>query len=156
METPTEVLVDLIGPVAFREYEAAPESTKPQLRAWARQLRDLSDRDFASEAASAIHGSAVMNSYRGNAEHVHCKASAVYHEAIRRHVAAGHDRDCRGDNLYSRAFRSVWRSQGYDTAAYAPDACDCGATRDRAGAVGGRPDGLARHAGAGGAGRGLR
>ncbi len=120
-------LRDILGPVGFGEYEAAADWAKPKLREWAAKLGDLSDDDFLGEAASAIHGSALMQSFRGNYEHEHCKATACYKEAQRRHLAAGHSDDCHGDTIYSRAHASVMRSQGH-TPREARD-CTCGADR---------------------------
>jgi hypothetical protein len=115
------------GPIAEQEYDRAGDAHKPTLAAWLDKLPTLSDADFSDEAASAIHGSALVNSFRGNWEHEHCKASAAHNEAQRRHKAAGHTEDCRGDTIYSRAFAQVWREQGHAPSAYPPKPCDCGA-----------------------------
>jgi hypothetical protein len=117
-DTATDLPVDteleaFVGPVAYREWQNAKPIYHEQLAAWARALPTLSDNDFTAEAASAIHGSALTSSFRGNWNHEHFKASAVHVEARRRHVAAGHDKDCRGANLYTQAYYSVTRSQGY-------------------------------------------
>ncbi len=122
--TDTE-LADILGPVGIGEYEAAPEWAKPKLRDWAEKLGSLSDEDFFAEAASAIHGSALMQSFRGNYEHEHCKATAAFKEAQRRHCGAGHTSDCHGDTIYSRAHTSVMRGQGHTPSD--PSPCSCGA-----------------------------
>lgn len=129
MTITTDQLRDILGPVGYREYEEAQDWAKPKLQEWARTLRDLSDDDFRGEAASAIHGSALTNSWRGNWNHEDCKASAAHHEANRRHRAAGHSDDCRGDTIYDRAFAQVWRSQGHSASAYPVKPCTCGAAR---------------------------
>lgn len=103
----------LVGPVAYREWQNAKPIYHDQLATWARRLPTLSDADFTDEAASAIHASALTQSFRGNWEHEHFKASAAHIEARRRHVTAGHDPDCRGANLYTEAYYRVTRSQGY-------------------------------------------
>lgn len=115
------------GPVAEREFAAAADAHRPALTQWLTLLPALDDEDFLWKAASAIHGSALVSSFRGNWEHEHCKASAAYAEAERRHQAAGHSEACTGDTLYSQAFVEAWRSQGHDPAAYPPRPCDCGA-----------------------------
>jgi hypothetical protein len=115
------------GPVAEREYDGAADHAKAALTAWLEQLPTLPDDEFLTAAATAIHGSALVNSWRGNWEADHCKATAASAEAKRRHHAAGHTEDCTGDTLYSVAFARVWRSQGHSPDAYPPRPCDCGA-----------------------------
>lgn len=115
---------DLVGLVAAREFDAAADHYKPQLAAWAQNLPTLGDGEFLNAARSAIYNSALANSFRGNWEHDHFKASVCYTEANRRHVAAGHDTDCRGDTLYSRAHAQVMRSHGYEPSPATP--CTCG------------------------------
>lgn len=120
-----EDLVELIGATAAREYDAATASSKPALDSWIDRLRDRDDNDFMWEASSCILSSALVNSWRGNWEDDHCKASACHHEAQRRYRLAGHDDDCRGDTLYSRAFVEAWASQGHSRSAYPPKPCTC-------------------------------
>ncbi|MER7280527.1 hypothetical protein ABT369_39420 [Dactylosporangium sp. NPDC000244] len=115
------------GPVAEREFVSAADHAKPELTAWLEKLPGLSDDEFTAEAASAIHGSALVQRFKGNWEADHCKASAAFNEASRRHLAAGHTEDCTGDTLYSMAFLRTWRSQGHSPDAYPPRPCDCGA-----------------------------
>jgi hypothetical protein len=117
------------GPVAEREFEQAAVGHKEKLTRWLDALPGLNDDDFLAEAASAIHGSALTNSWRGNWAHEDCRASAAHNEAKRRHGAAGHAEGCTGSNLYDRAFAQVWRSQGHSADAYPPRACDCGAAK---------------------------
>jgi hypothetical protein len=116
------------GPVAAMEFANAADCHKASLTAWLDKLADLSDDDLFVEAASAIHGSALVNIFRGNWDHEHCKATAAHSEARSRHIAAGHSEDCTGDTIYSRAFAQVWRSQGHSPSAYPPRSCDCGAS----------------------------
>lgn len=113
------------GPVAVGEYNGAAEVHRPALAAWLDALPTLSDEDFLDAATSAIHDSALVQRFRGNWEHEHCKASAAYAEAVERHRAAGHTEHCTGDTLYSRAFARAWRSAGHDPNAYPPRRCDC-------------------------------
>ncbi|GAA2623813.1 hypothetical protein GCM10010399_63870 [Dactylosporangium fulvum] len=115
------------GPVAEREFEQATDGHKEPLTRWLDALHALPDDDFTAEAASAIHGSALTNSWRGNWAHEDCRTSAAHADAKRRYEAAGHTRDCAGTNLYDRAFRQVWLSQGHSSTAYQPRTCDCGA-----------------------------
>jgi hypothetical protein len=119
-------LADLIGPVAFREFENAPDWAKEKLRAWCERVPALSDNELLDEAASAILESAMVNSWRGNWDHLHCRATVVFRESGRRHRAAGHADNCAGDTLYSIAFARSWRSQGHPADAYPPKDCTCG------------------------------
>ncbi len=114
------------GPVAEGEFASAKDCHKPDLAKWLDELHTLSDYDFFWQAAGAIHGSALVNSFRGNWDHEHCKASAAHNESERRHRAAGHSEDCTGDTIYSKAFAHVWREQGHSRDAYPPRPCDCG------------------------------
>ena len=120
-----DALRDILGPVGWGEYEASPDWAKPKLREWAERLGEMSDNVFLAEAASAIHGSALMQSFRGHYEHEHCKATACYKEAQRRHRRAGHAEDCHGDTIYARAHANVMRSQGHTPRE--PSRCSCGA-----------------------------
>lgn len=115
------------GPIAEREFDGAVEAHRPKLTEWLNALPDLSDDDFFWQAARAIHDSALVNSFRGNWEHDHCKATAAHNESERRHRAAGHTEDCTGDTIYSRAFAQVWREAGHGASVYPPRPCDCGA-----------------------------
>jgi hypothetical protein len=115
------------GPVAEREFDSAKDCHKPALTAWLEALPTLSDDDFFAATASAIHGSALANSFRGNWNHEYCKASAAHDEAERRHRAAGHSDNCNGDSIYSKAFAQVWRAQGHSRSAYPHRPCNCGA-----------------------------
>lgn len=126
-----DTILDIIGPVAYREFENAADAHRPALVEWILTLPRLDDDQFRDEAAMAIHGSALVNSFRGNWDHEHCKASACFHESNRRHVAAGHTEDCGGDTIYDAAFRNVWCSQGHRASAYPPKPCTCGAVEER-------------------------
>lgn len=117
-------ITDLFGPIAFREFDGSQDWAKPKLREWLDSLADLDDTEFLAEAGSAIHGSALAQSFKGNWEHEHCKATAAYREAKRRHLAAGHADDCYGDTIYSRAHANVMRSQGHTP--IEPTPCSCG------------------------------
>lgn len=119
-----EELREVVGLVAFGEYEGARDFRKPELLEWASRLRDLSDDEFMGETLSAIHGSALVNSWRGNWEHEHFKASACHTEAKRRHVAAGHSDGCRGDTIYGRAHARLMRDHGYTPQPHLD--CTCG------------------------------
>jgi hypothetical protein len=119
-----EQLIDLLGVVGISEYKAAPEWSLPKLDAWIARLRDLSDGEFYDVAQSAIYESALCNRFRGNYEHVHCMATACYHESERRHQLAGHSKDCHGPTLYHRAHSDLMRDHGYTPS---PDGvCVCG------------------------------
>jgi hypothetical protein len=116
-------LVDRIGAVAAGEFDRVPEFAKPRLMAWIERLPTLSDRELFEECESAIFGSASVARFRGNFEEEHCQASACYHEAERRLVAAGHREGCGGPSVYSRAHARIMRSHGYTPT---PDGtCEC-------------------------------
>lgn len=115
------------GPTAEHEYDGAADHAKADLTAWLDKLSALDADEFVEHAMGAIHGSALVNNWRGNWDADHCKATAAYAEAKQRHLAGGHTEACTGDTLYSIAFARVWRSQGHSATAYPPRACDCGA-----------------------------
>lgn len=117
---------DLIGQVAFREYDGSPDWAKPTLLAWCVNLPNLTDDVLRSEATRAIHDSALVQRFKGNWEHDHCRASAAYHESQRRHHVAGHASDCRGDTIYSAAYRDAVRGAGHTSLTRALQPCTCG------------------------------
>jgi hypothetical protein len=121
--TAVDEIVDIVGPVAAREFEAAAGRYKPGLIEWARALPGLPDDEFEQVCGSAIYDSALVSRFRGNWEHEHFKASACAHEARRRHVAAGHDEDCRGETIYGGAHARIMRENGYRPTE--PGACRC-------------------------------
>ncbi len=121
-ELPADVAA-IVGPVAAHEFANASDHYKPGLIDWARNLPTLSDDEFTNLTASAIYDSALVSRFRGNWDHDHFKASACYTEAKRRHVAAGHDKDCRGATWYSLAHDRVMREQGHRPSP--PSPCNC-------------------------------
>lgn len=118
-----ETLEVIIGPIAMREYTAAPEWDQPKIREWAAGLQTLSAEKPIAECASKILDSALVIRFKGNWEGTHARASACYHEASRRHHAAGHDPACTGGNLYTEGFNRALRSQGHATRL--PYPCTC-------------------------------
>ncbi|MFF5261442.1 hypothetical protein ACFY4C_21065 [Actinomadura viridis] len=118
-------LAEIVGPVAAREFDNAKEIYKADLNSWAQKLADLTDGQFLGECSSAIYNSALVSQFRGNWEHEHFKASACFHEAQRRHVAAGHSAECHGNTLYSEAHAKVMRESGYQPT----PAADCNCTK---------------------------
>lgn len=111
--TPTFDLEAEFGPIAAREFAAAPEWAKSELLEWMTGLRSMADADFLIETRSAIYDSANMGRFRGNFEHVHCKATVCYQESRRRLVRDRHDKDCRGPSIYSLAHAQLMRSHHY-------------------------------------------
>lgn len=104
----------LVGPVAYSDWQRAAACYRDSLAAWARTVPEMDEETFLGEAAAAIHGSALTNSWRGNWYHEDFKASVAYHDAVRRHIASGHAATCTARTLYSVAHNRVARSQGYD------------------------------------------
>lgn len=117
-------LLEIIGSVALREFEASPAWAREETEAWLRQLPELSDAELLDASMALIHESAFWNSRSGNHEHVHAKCSATYHEAERRKVAEGHAEDCRARTIYSVAHARVMREAGYTPSPLG--ACSCG------------------------------
>lgn len=117
-------LEEVIGGVAMREYRNALPYHQVEVRNLAKVLRDLTDLEFVSVAQGCILESARYVEARGNWEGLHAKASAVYHEAVRRHRGADHGPECRGDTLYSEAHREVARRNGLRVDV--PTPCTCG------------------------------
>jgi hypothetical protein len=120
----SQQIAHIVGPVAANEFDNAADYYKPGLLDWTRKLQHLSDKDLFDECLRAIYGSALGNSFRGNWEHEHFKASACHHEAGRRHRAAGHSKDCLADTIYGRAHRQLMKEHGYST--QPPRGCTCG------------------------------
>lgn len=75
-----ELIEETAGETARREFEDSPEWAQEKLALWIVGLPGLSDVELQDEAGMAIHTSALVQSFRGNWEHEHCKASAVMHE----------------------------------------------------------------------------
>ncbi len=115
------------GPIAEQEYDSVDDAHRPALDRWLDALPALPDDEFLHAAASAIHDSALAERFRGNWNHDHCRATAAFNDARRRHRAAGHADSCTGDTLYAEAHRKVWIEQGHSADAYPPRPCDCGA-----------------------------
>jgi hypothetical protein len=119
-----EELEAAIDSVSMGYYRRASEHDKAKIRSWLPGLQAMSDKDFVVEAASRILDSAIMNGYRGNASGIHAMADICQDEAARRHQAAGHAADCRGSDLYSRAYNLARTNQGHKATFLAP--CTCG------------------------------
>ncbi len=103
----------LVGGIAAGEYESAPEYAKAELSDWLRTVRDLSDEDLAAECRRWIYEGALVQRFRMNFDHIHCRATACYSESARRLTLAGHERHCHGPSIYSRAHASTMRDHGY-------------------------------------------
>lgn len=106
-------LRDVIGAVGESEFHQALESTKPGLLELFGTLRDMPDDEFLRECEYRIWDSVNCNRFRGNYWAEHCRATACAHESRRRHRAAGHDEDCHGPTIYSRAHARLMRDHGY-------------------------------------------
>lgn len=117
-------LVEIVGAVAMREFEASPDWAREKTEAWLRRLPELSDDELLGVSMSAIYESAFWISRNGNHEHEHAKCSACYHEAERRKVAAGHSESCRARTIYSVAHARTMRESGYTPGPLG--ACTCG------------------------------
>ncbi|MEO3784256.1 hypothetical protein ABGB12_13055 [Actinocorallia sp. B10E7] len=124
LEPGDEVLVSLVGLVAAGQFECSADRHKPGLLAWARWLRSVDDAELERETRAAIYDSASVNGFQGNWNHEHFKASACWHEARRRHIAAGHSEDCRARTIYGRAHSRLMRDHGYAPAAAGRCRCE--------------------------------
>jgi rhodanese-related sulfurtransferase len=123
--TDTE-LESILGPVAIMDYRKAPDYDKPKIAQWVAGLAEIPDADFISETAGHILDAAISAQFpRQNSYGIDCRVTACYEEAKRRHVAAGHSEDCRGETLYITAYARAVRDQGYDPGE--SPACTCGA-----------------------------
>lgn len=124
-ELTDDELKEILGKVGMAEFTKAPDSDKPKIRAWAARLAGMSDAELVSETASHILDAAILESFpRQNPYGVGCRVTACYQEARRRHVAAGHSEECRGETLYGKAHASAMRSQKHKPGK--PSACTCG------------------------------
>lgn len=114
------------GPVAEREFDGAADYEKQKLTEWLEKLPTLDDDEFFRVAQSAIYGSAQVASWRGNWEAEHCRATAVFSDAKRRHRETGHDEDCRGETLYGKAHSKLMREHRYTPSPAGECHCDLG------------------------------
>jgi hypothetical protein len=120
-----EELLKLIGPTGMREYTAATDGMKAEVRKFASTMAELDDIRFVDACARSILESARFNSWPGNWNGIHAIASACYTESKRRYGAAGHTEECRGDDLYQKGYARAYSSQGHTPPP--PSSCDCGA-----------------------------
>jgi len=118
-------LVNLVGTIAWQEFQGAREVYKDELLNWVERVQRADDTEFTSIAASAIATSALVQRFRGNWEHDHFKASTAYYMATVRHRAAGHTKECRGSTLYSYAYNRAVREAGHPGMAHT-EPCTCG------------------------------
>jgi hypothetical protein len=107
-----EGFVDLVGSVAMEEFNNAKDHYKPGLIAFALMLPELNDLEFIEIATDAIYESASLNSWNGNWEHEHFKASVCFTESKRRAIAEGHNRYC-SSSLYQRAYNRAVVEAGH-------------------------------------------
>lgn len=114
-------LEDIFGPVGFKEYEAASKTDKERIQSWVTFIRGMSDEDFIAEIISCSFGSHLVDNFRGEPEFMHARDWACRHEARRRHVASGHEEDCRGS---SKLWFIAARRRGYSRIQMLP--CTCG------------------------------
>jgi hypothetical protein len=119
-----DALLTQVGEVAFGEFQNASETYHDKLRAYAERLPTLTDDELGQECESAIYDRALVNSFRGNWEHEHFKASACFSEAECRAMASGHVRYCPSPTIYGRAHARVMRQHGHTPS---PEGtCTCG------------------------------
>lgn len=121
---PDRELLELTGYVGYGEFEVAPNHAKERLRVKLRELPALSDEHFVDVTEDAIHLSVLMSRFDRNWNHIHCCATARYHQSELRKVMAGHLKDCRARSLYSTAYENVARQQGIGVRDDYP-ACEC-------------------------------
>ena len=117
-------LVDLIGTVGAGEFENSPDYAKPELTEWIRKLRDLSDKELFAESRHWVYEGALVQRFRTNFDHIHCKGTACFHESRRRLMLAGHDKGCAGPSIYSRAHATVMRDNNYTPSPEGTCACE--------------------------------
>lgn len=116
----------VVGPIAMREYNAAPEHSKETIRAFALSLPAMDDATLQAVCEREILASARAISYRGNYEHFHFRCTACYDVARARHNAKGHGERCSG-SVYDKAHAVIMREQGYQPST--PGRCDCELSR---------------------------
>lgn len=109
-------ITELAGEVTLREFQAADDYEHAELLEYYRMVRTLDDNELRGECGSTIHGSALVESFRGNWNGTHSKASACYHEAQRRLVDAGHSPWCQ-DSIYTDGYRDAVLGQGHTSLA---------------------------------------
>lgn len=122
--TDSSAIADIVGPVAIGEFDNAKDHYKPDLIDWALKLPSLTDDRFLDACARAVYEAALVSRFRGNWDHEHFKASACFHEAKRRHTAAGHSSDCRASTLYGQGHARAMREAGHTPPTLT--GCTCG------------------------------
>lgn len=119
-----EKLATLIGPVAMMDFEKATEAERRKIRAWVPTLATLTDTAFIDLCTDVVSAGAIAESRRSQEQEPYIRGSACVKEAERRHLAAGHKPECRGDNLYMQGYRRAKGLFGLDPGE--PDPCTCG------------------------------
>lgn len=117
-----EELTALVGSVAAIEFRNAREWHREEMTEYARTLPNLTVRDLFDASRSAIHGSALALSLKGNWEHVHFRASACFYESERRNKLSGHRPYCTA-TIYARAHDAVMVSNGHAPSSFSPCTC---------------------------------
>jgi hypothetical protein len=125
----TRAIADIVGRAAMTDFNDVEEHHKPALIRWATSLPGLADAVFLDECTRTIYDAAVADSFRAYRDPAHFKASACGYEAKRRHAAAGHSKDCRGDTLYAKGYARAMRQAGHTPPE--PSDCTCGAKENR-------------------------
>jgi hypothetical protein len=123
-------LEEVLGTIGFREYNAAPEHAREEVREFAATVRELSDAEFVLNAAYRIEESARWGSVRGTHWNgIHAMASGCYTESQRRLEAEGHAEDCNASSLYVEAYNKVARANRLSGNTFYP--CTCGARSEK-------------------------
>lgn len=122
---PVAHIASLFGAVAADEFRSAHEEYKAALLIWAENLRRLTDTQLIDETESAIYQSALVNSWRGNHQHIRFRCTACNRECERRDNAE-HAEGCpaRG-NRYQRAYNRAVRGAGHDSMVRHLNKCTC-------------------------------
>lgn len=119
-----EELAEVVGSSAMRDYADVRDYEKSRLLEWAARLRFMSNDELFTETVQAVSGAALANNRSWYWDPDHFRSTACWHEAQRRHTEAGHDEECRGSTIYSRAHARAMRDHGFDPSP--STACTCG------------------------------
>jgi hypothetical protein len=121
---------DRYGPRAHQDVSRCEDRHAGKLAELLDRLPTLSDADLFTEVCAALWESATVSRF-GGFHDVHATETLVSAEIRARHVAAGHDPECRGSTIRDRAYNRVVQQAGHPGLVRPPQPCTCGAQQSQ-------------------------